>query len=430
MKIKSPHHGTQCQQPTGCQGFRLLRIAATLGLCVVACTVAQAQSPRSGQAASLLTPSLASSATLSGGTLTHGNENFRVINAGSVLTAADVGDSPSGGVEQVGLLRHGQQMGATIEKTFSRSQGGQCAPCGNYSSLQTNFVDPCGPCDPYWYASIEGLYVQPQVNNRFTLSSNYTLGDYDFEWGPRVTFGSVPDCVNGVEISYVGRLEWIRGAVVNSAGGTLNSILQTDFPLSAADITSFNGATQQSQIYGAEYWSVEINGTAQAWGIAKCVGGVRYIRYDEDFAFVSRTATESGFLLSRIDNNLPGLQVGMDLLYPMCRYGYFDFRSRLVGMINVVDVALQHNNDSVTVLAGEDDKTRIAGMFELAGGMRFQLGEALSIRVGGELWYIDGLATVSRQLRHHTIGAPTITGTSPRDDVLIAGVSFGGEFKY
>jgi hypothetical protein len=421
MKIQSPHHGIHCQQPGGCGAFRLLSVVAAIGLCVIASTAAEAQSRGSGQPMSL---QLNSPSTIRDGLLTHGDERFRVIDAGTVRTAADLGDSPLGGIAQVDFATKARCSGADCTNCAT------CGPCSSYGDLRTNYIDPCGPCDPYWYISIEGLYMEPDTKNRFSLSPNFTMGQYDFEFSPRLTVGSVPDCVHGYELTYVAPLEWARLGAASDAGGNINTVLTTDVPLSAADLTSFNGATFQSQAYTAEYWGIEANSTLSGWDVAKLLIGARYISYEERYSYLSQTASESGLLLSAIDNQLFGVQVGADLLYPISQYGYLDFRSRLIGFINSVDAGLHLVNDSATVLVGSDDKNRTGAALELGGGIRFQPGRSLSIRAGGELWYINGLATSSRQLRHGIVGTTTITATSVKDDILIAGATIGAELKY
>ncbi len=36
---------------------------------------------------------------------------------------------------------------------------------------------------------------------------------------------------------------------------------------------------------------------------------------------------------------------------------------------------------------------KLAGVFEVGSGIRYQLGQMLSVRAGVELWYLDGMAT-------------------------------------
>ena len=69
-----------------------------------------------------------------------------------------------------------------------------------------------------------------------------------------------------------------------------------------------------------------------------------------------------------------------------------------------------------------------AGVFEVGSGFRYQLGQALSIRGGFELWYIAGLATAPDQVRR-VITPQTGRNIRIDDDVFFYGLTLGAEIR-
>ncbi len=284
----------------------------------------------------------------------------------------------------------------------------------------------------------------------FTLSRDFGIGDIQHELGSRITIGSVPDCVNGCEITFVGPLEYSLGRrVIAPVGEFLGTLLLPDVAAgfdpndlsSFGDMTEFlfplvfpfpepiPSATQKSQRYESNYWTLEVNRTSRAGEYAKLLYGGRYINFDGLFALTSLSSTGQGQLLSRTDNDLYGLQVGMDLLYPVCCYGYTDLRARAGAYANWAANEFSLINADGLVQAGASDKTKLAGLFELGAGVRYQLGEILSIRAGTELWYLTSVATPTGQF-NRVISPKTGKRVSASEDVLFAGFSLGAELRF
>ncbi len=136
-----------------------------------------------------------------------------------------------------------------------------------------------------------------------------------------------------------------------------------------------------------------------------------------------------GQLSSQTNNDLYGLQVGMDGLYPICCNGYTDFRLRAGLFIDSAENTFVLTNANAFVQAARDSKTELAGLIELGAGVRYQVGQILSIRAGTELWYLSGIAAAQSQFNNVIV--PT-TGSRIRvtEDVLLTGVSIGAELKY
>ncbi|QDT02845.1 hypothetical protein K227x_12240 [Rubripirellula lacrimiformis] len=406
----------------------------------------------SAVAFSIASNSLVSAQTLAGqnsgassgvanGLFTHGSEAFRVVDTAGYRTAGDVGSHAPGLVQQVGhhgacsscgTACGGSCGGSAFTSAMEYSSCGSCGTacggsCGRRSSALTcgpNFTDPCTPCQPYRYISIEGLYMAPDIGS-FTLSPNFGLSDMDEELGTRITIGAVGDCVNGYEISFTGPFEWDLARQINSPGGGINSFLSQ----TGVALPSFTDAVSQTQTYSADYYSLEANKTLVGWEMAKLLIGGRYINYDEDYNYFSTTATQTGSLTSRTRNDLFGVQVGMDLLYPISRHGFTDIRARAGLYANSADSNVLVRDGASTLARAGDSTTDLAGMFEFGSGIRYQLGEILSVRAGLELWYLTGVASAPNQVRPQ-INSGTGRSIDTDNDILFTGISFGTEIRY
>lgn len=321
------------------------------------------------------------------------------------------------------------------------SCGGACGGGGLFGGgIAGGFSDICGDlCEPYQYVFAEVLYMQRQGDSRFTLSQNFTLDEFEFEIGPRITMGNVPDCVHGWETSFTGPIEWERSELRTDAGNGLNSRLLISSDLDAAAGAtaqdSFNNRGYQRQDHRSEYWSFEGSRTLIGWQIAKVLYGVRTIQYNEDYSFITDAAPgvspndADGSLVANTKNLLIGGQLGLDLFYPISRHAYADFRGRAGLYMNLSESDYKVRSNDRTIINTGDDDHELAGVFEIGTGVRFNLGESLSIRVGSELWYLSGVATSRDQI------SQVVTPNSGRtiqmdDDVIIAGINASAEFKY
>jgi hypothetical protein len=271
------------------------------------------------------------------------------------------------------------------------------------------------------------LSMRKTGSRRFSASPDFLLDRYDEEVGSRLTIGYVPDCVSGYEFSYTGRFQWDRAASATDAAGGLGTLLFAVAPVVPANLSAFNNATAQAQFETSEYWSLEASNTKVGWDVAKLICGLRYISYDEDFTILSQTATESGFLRSAVENQLIGFQVGMDLLYPVCRNTYTDLRARAGVYANFIDLDLRVINAGTTTAALLDDSTKLAGQLEFGSGLRYQFCEMLSVRGGFDLWYLSGVAAARDQFRDGILARREVRG---KDDFLVVGLSLGAVFRY
>lgn len=414
MKIHSTTQVARGTTPIASSFSRLM------ALCGVACLAF------AGQAMGQTSP-------VQNGLFTHGDQSYEVVSTAAYKTAADsstdplgisplgssplgsspLGSSPLGSIQQVGNCSTcgtsscGGSCGTMSMATSScgscgTSCGGSCGGDSRMSALScgADFSNVCAPCQPYTYITVEGLYMTREsenvsVNQPLLSTPIFAPNSFDGEWAPRITLGNVADCVQGYEMAFVGPLEWDNNVTLANNG---------------------------SRRYEAEYMSFEANKTINGWEVAKLLIGGRYIDYEENFNFSINNAASSGAV--QANNQLFGLQVGMDLLYPVSRIGYSDLRLRAGAYYNDADYNLSVN-DNGTVFARNRDEAELAGVFELGGGMRYQLGDMLAIRAGAELWYLSGLAIAPDQF-----DSARFNDINVDDSILITGVSVGAELRY
>lgn len=361
----------------------------------------------------------AKATTTGSGVITLGTENYKVVDASDFAVTTAAGLADRGSVVQVGC----QSCQTPSCRGNCRGGSDSYYPMGNF----------CAPCEPFCYVSLETLFMQRQSGN-FTASPNFLMDEYGFEVIPRLTIGRVPDCINGYELTFTGIGEWTQSGSVNNPSGGIETFLNPVSPFDETDITAYVNSIEQSQTLEAQYWSVEANKTMVGYDVARCLLGIRYIDYQELYTYLGENATPGGLtpttlgtLRSEVKNRLIGPQVGVDLLYPLCRRGYTDFRLRAGVFANFADLDFDYRNNLDTALLADEDKVTVSGMIEVAGGLRVQITDCLSVRAGGELWWLSGVATATDQFGN-SIGA--INNVRTGSDFFVAGGTVGAEFRY
>ncbi len=287
----------------------------------------------------------------------------------------------------------------------------------------------CGvPCNPYLYASLDALYLKNTSVDNFSASPDFFLDDFDYEFGVRGTVGIVPDCRNGMEVSFTGPFDWATENNIQNPAGGIRTFLTPVAPLGT--FNTFNDAIFQAQRLEAEYYSLESSRTLIGWEICKFLYGLRYVNYDEDYFYRSTIASgQQGLLRSSTQNKMIGFQVGMEMTYPITCKIWSDFRGRAGAYANFAENTFELNNGAAAVVRSLDDDVELAGLFELGSGVRYYLTDDFHLRAGSELTYITGLATATTQFGSN-ISQNTGRNVNIDDDVLFIGISVGGELKF
>lgn len=368
------------------------------------------------------------------------DRNFPLVH-GSQFAAGTRGNGQCGG--QCG----GNCGGATCG-------GGACGggACGGglLGGNRNGCNDGCATCNPFCYGRVEAVYMRRGDLDNFTRSRTpgLMLDEPDFEAAPRITIGTSPDCVTGYEASFVGPLNFdtSRSAIGASGRTLIRDTEQPDGIFRLYDDATVPVPTPDSvqfQRYQSDYWSVEASKTSMAWDIAKLLFGPRYIRFDEQYDYTgasnAATSLRSGSINTRARNNLIGLQVGADIFNPVCRSTSAYFRGRAGGFYNDAESTTYVNNSvyplggpavNAARYGGRDSHGGFAAMFEIGGGLQYQISEMFSVQGGGELWYLTQVATAEDQIPTVVGVGAAYRGTKASDDVFFAGFNVGATMKY
>jgi hypothetical protein len=374
----------------------------------------------------------AAAGSKSGSLFSHGDQAFRVVRAEDYTEGAIVGEPVQSGLTpvesytEIDPIMSGEHVlgSGTLA---SGNCGGSCRSCGGHTGSSGGYGVNCPRCESYWYGSIELLSMSRDSDRQFSVVPRLIMTDFESGWAPRITFGTVPDCVHGYELSFTGAFQWDRAGIRTEPNGGIDTLLNPAATIQTSDISAFQNAITQAQFLSTEYWSMEASNTMVGWDVAKLLCGFRYIDYEEDFAVFSRNATEFGAVRTNLDNQMLGYQVGMDLLYPLCERLYTELRGRAGVYANFVDLDLRAVNDDLLVGRLTDESTELAGQFELGSGFRYQFSQCFSIRTGIEVWYLSGVASVRDQLKDGIFGRRKILAD---DDIWITGWNIGTELRF
>lgn len=375
-----------------------------------------------------------------GGVIQYGGSVYKTIDPSLVPNAASGTSHPSP------LMSGGFADGscATGNCGSSTCLSGSCGTAGAKNGLYGPGVDlggrprlgaggnVCGPtCNPYRYGTSEVLYMKHNDLSSYGSPAPFNLGDFDYELGVRITIGSVPDCHAGYEASFTGPFKWSSTSA--RGGGGIDAFLTAGNPILPAQLTSFENADFAAQRYEAEYMSFDINRTLIGWDVIKLLYGFKYIQYEEDFRYFSDGpgGVGTGVLGSSTDNRMVGGQVGIDMTYPLTCRTWSDFRGRAGVFANFAENRFQLSNDgnAAPEIFNEGDTTKLAGMIEFGGGLRYYLTNNFHIRGGGELIYVTEVATALDQFGS-VMSPGTGRGINAGDSIFLFGFSVGAEVKF
>ncbi len=289
--------------------------------------------------------------------------------------------------------------------------------------------NPCNPgCDVSYYFNYEALFLRRENDERFSLSRNSFMPDFDYEFGGRYTIGNLLDCVNGWEVVYAGPFDWQRQATVTGTG-TLQSQLQPLNGYTAAQISAFNSADVHSQAWRTQLQSYEFNRRWWVWDVISTMIGMRYVDYEEDYLFFSSGAAGTGLYSERLDNQLVGGQLGFDMLYPVSLRANVGVRGKAGVYANFSDRRTNLNNAGTAILNAGDSDVDVAGLFELGIFTNYHIVPSVRVTAGYEFWYLPGIATVPEQ-RPSLVSPASGTTVFDRDDLFLHGGSLGVQVLY
>ncbi len=313
---------------------------------------------------------------------------------------------------------------AASDKTVTRQASLLSGGRPRARSIGYGRPDPCNPgCDVSWYFGYESLWLKRENDERFSLSNNSFLSDFEFERGGRYTAGYLSDCVNGWEIVYAGPFDWRRTANVAGAANLQSNLVPTVY--TAAQIDTFNSADQHFQDYRVQLNSFELNRRWWTWDVLSTMIGLRYVDYEEDYLFFSnRVGTGTGVLIESVDNQLLGAQIGADVLYPFSLRGNVGFRGKAGVYANLDERSTFLRNGGTVLLNAGDEDVDVAGIIEMGVVANYHIVPSIRLTAGYEFWYMPGTATVPEQ-RPGQISPASGTTVFDDADLFLHGGSVG-----
>lgn len=309
--------------------------------------------------------------------------------------------------------------------------GGICGSCG------TGMCTCDAGCNQNGYAFSEALYFRREGDEEFTYSQNAVLGEFDYEWGVRATFGEFQNCFDAIEGVYTGQLEWTNTTSIQNPVLPLNAAFNVVPPFVAADLDTFLNndpnavlaTDRQDQFWQAKYDSFELNQRTWGWDVVSVLYGVRYIDYREEFQLFSRNANGEGLFRQHIRNSMIGGQIGGDIYQPISLRGTVGLRGRAgLYYLNASSTTAIVNNGT-NIVNTSDDEDSLAGLFELGVITRYQLTHGLKVTGGAEFWYLAGPATIPLEATPNITPALS-TNLNTNDDVVFLGLTAGVEYWY
>jgi hypothetical protein len=290
--------------------------------------------------------------------------------------------------------------------------------------------NPCDPgCDLSYYVNFDAVYMRRERDERFSLSRNSTIEDFEFELGGRFTAGRLLDCTNAWEISYLGPFDWERRGTTPVSAGAYQSRLLARDGYTDSEISTFNDADQHSQAYRAQLNSFELNRRWWSWDVISTMIGIRYVDYEEDYVFLSTSGAGTGRYTESVDNQMLGAQVGADIFYPVSLRTNVGFRGKAGAYANFAERGTFLRNANVIVLESGDSHTDLAGVIEMGVFSSYQLVPSIRLTAAYDFWYLPGMATVPEQSPN--IISPASGGTVfNEDNLFLHGASLGVQVLY
>lgn len=305
---------------------------------------------------------------------------------------------------------------------------------GYYNGGMVSGNTPCfAPgCDVSWYVNYEALWLRREGDENFSLSQFRRLPEFDYEmgeFGGRITAGRLFDCTNGIEGVYTGPYKWRRDSNITGAGN-LDSRFAPSGGYDAGTIDTFNDADQHVQTYEAKFSSYEVNRTWWTWDVLQTMVGLRYIDYEEDYAYsTANGGVGNGLFLSSINNSAVGPQVGAQFLRPASLRTNYGLRGKAAVFANFDEVSTFMSNAGSLVLNANDTAVDLAGLIEMGVFANYQIVPSVRLTAGYEFMYLPGFATVSQQ-NYTSITPDTGSSIENSDEVFLHGGSVGVQVIY
>ncbi len=287
----------------------------------------------------------------------------------------------------------------------------------------------CMGCDRRYFVNYDAVWFKRNGDEGFSLSRGTFMDEFDYDFAGRYTIGQQFDCVDGVEASFMGPLNWTRA--IARVGTGLDSFLVPGGLITAANIDAFDDSRVHTQIWRAQLQNYEFNRRWWAGDILSSFVGVRAVQYKEQYGFDAVAADGVGLGIYRrnVENFLLGGHIGGDMAYPLSQRMSVAAKGRMGVFANFNQgQAFLSNRGTVRVNAFDKD-TDIAGIIETGSSVRYRVLRNVVASAGYEFWYLLGVATVPRQAIY-SITPATGNRVSAADEVFFHGATAGLEVSF
>ncbi|MBN2475305.1 MAG: BBP7 family outer membrane beta-barrel protein [Pirellulales bacterium] len=311
-----------------------------------------------------------------------------------------------------------------------------------------------------WYFHTELLSLRrdrPRTDHfsadQYAAPDNVVLGtenlSFNFEPGTQLTLGrSFLGGSASVEFSYFTLLsDWSSAASYtdeNPYGGLESNLTATFFSdagASSAAFDTFRGAGRQTIDYSSALDNWELNFQKhfrpRLRVSASSLVGLRFIKLDEGFAFVSYNinADEVGEYLIATENNLLGFQMGGNLAYEISSRAAVGIQAKGALFVNFSSQNSQLiNSDTASgydlpINTGDITNGDLASVVEVGFFGRFFVTRRIELRIGYDVMLLSGMTLAPEQF-DHTIGLTLARKIDSSGRLLAHGVSAGGIVRW
>lgn len=291
----------------------------------------------------------------------------------------------------------------------------------------------CFGYSPRWYALGEFQTLMHDNLRSFDMATvepagpsvlNTGIADGDMRSGFRVLLGRTLGSWYRVEASYYGAFDWSEAAALrnddtNALGGTgrLFSPLSGfgDPPTSGLDYNRSVVIRLTSELDNVELNLRRRMGVPPGPFEASFLVGLRYMRIEEQFSFVSESTEPppGGTLndvLTRTGNDMMGVQVGLTCQWLLLPRSWIDWDIKGAVFSNSMDVTTDYVRvdelGQATQLLGRDEKTSTSGALDVSLMLNCQITRAVTFRVGYYAVWLGGVSMGPDQLSHNATRLP------------------------
>lgn len=317
---------------------------------------------------------------------------------------------------------------STLDKVLAEPAPESCEPCWG-EELDRDCFTPC--C---WTFAADGLVLFRSAPSHLSLartaalqagSEAFNAHDLEFDAAGGWRISAIRQGTSGdLELTYfqadgfqaTGAVAGAPYLVSDAAGGHLQM-------------------TAPWMEYRSRLYSGELNLRRPRNEWLTLLAGLRYVELDEHFktAGLDAVTVEPDQISARTANHLLGFQLGADgLLYQNGRWTLQGITKAGVYLNHAKQAGYQLSTALPTLYTGEDDRDVAAFLGEIGLVGTCQVTEHMSLRLGYQCLWLDGVATATDQMAVNSLGVSSAASSSVEtgNTVFYHGAVAGAEFRW